>query len=138
MKNTLINLVRKLFQILYWSSIVVPLIFLAVSILSYFHVKSVIGEEPTSEDRVWPLASVKHVNLHLPPHDVGLAIILAFMISIISFLFIIIINAAVAGFWKHLSFYKKLALAAVISNIASLIVFYLFPPASWYFGFVLD
>ena len=138
MKNKFSYIIRGLFRIIYWFLIIAPVVFLVMSIPAYYHVKNAIGEEPGSEEIVWPLVHEKHVTLHLPPHEVGVAIILAFFVSLVSFIFIIVINAAVAGFWKPFPFYKRLALLAAIINVVVFLALRYFQPAGWYLTFILD
>lgn len=138
MRAKIFRIVNKTIQIFYYGFIVVPVLFVVVSLYSYFHVKNAIGEEPTSEDIVYPVVVSKHITLHLLPHDVGKFVIGLYACSILFFFVLILSNLILRLRFKSIQLHFGLALTSALTNIFSVILLYTYPPTNWYFSFILD
>ena len=132
------RVINRTVQVLYCAFIAVPVVFVVVSLYSYFHVKNAIGEEPTSEDFVYPAVLRKHITLHLLPYEVGKFLVGLYFCSILFFFVLIVLNLILRLRFKSIQLHFGLALASALLNILSVILFFTYPPVSWYLSFILD
>ena len=131
--------VNGLFIFIYYVLVLLPIIYVAVSIFSYYSVLNSFGEVP-GNDTLYYLARTKNIRINTFPTHMGETLIIVLMYAYLFVPIFIFINYVVSKEFIDKRIIRFQKHAALILIGVYLIVYFLqwTDSVGWYFQYVLD
>jgi hypothetical protein len=129
---------NKIFIVIYFILMIVPLPYLSASVYSYYSVRNTFGQVPDN-DTLYKLLREGNRTLEIFPTKYGEILLILFSISFLIFPLFILANYLVNKQFRTIHFFKKYAIIlTAIYALAFILAFRTDPFGGWYLQFMVD
>jgi hypothetical protein len=136
MKSSFSSIANRGFLILYFVIAIVPIIFILISLFSYFSVLNAFGEVPYN-DTLYEMARERGITIKVFPTEYGGYLFALAFLAYLLLPVIILINYLSFKVFKGIKFNYQWAIGCVVICIVSF-VFNITDTCGWYISFIVD